>query len=117
VKPSVRRVQVRHWGLLAVATIGALVAGRPGPGGVLLGGGVMGLSVILYVVGFRLLIGRGGKLLAIGLLFVKLAALIGLGWLAFTAGTTHRPDPLGFALGVSCFPLAAVWEAMVVRER
>lgn len=115
-QPSVRRVQLRHWGLLGLATAAAGLAGRPGAGGVLLGGGAIGLSAFLYAAGLRALLVRGGKLLAIGLLFVKLAALIGLGWLAFTAGT-HRPDPLGFAFGVSCFPLAAVWEAMVVRQR
>ena len=115
-RPSASRVQVRHWFLLAVAAAGAALAGRPGVGGVLLGGGVIGLSAFLYAAGFRVLLVRGGKLLAIVILFVKLAALIGLGWLAFTAGT-HRPDPLGFALGVSCFPLASVWEAVAVRGR
>jgi len=115
VTPSTSRIQVRHWCLLGVAATGAALAGRPGLGGVLLGGGAIGLSAFLYAAGLRVLVVRGGKLLAIVILFVKLAALIGLGWLAFTAGT-HRPDPLGFALGVSCFPLAAVWEAMAVRR-
>ena len=114
-QPSIRRVQLRHWGLLGLASGVAALAGRPGIGGVALGGGAIGLSAFLYAAGLRALLMRSGKLLAIGILFVKLAALIGLGWLAFTAGT-HRPDPLGFALGVSCFPAAAVWEAMAVRQ-
>jgi len=40
---------------------------------------------------------------------------VGLGWLAFTSRTVLRPDPIGFALGLTCFPLAAVWEAVRTR--
>jgi len=84
-------------------------------GGVLLGGGAVGLSVLLYAVALRALLGRVGPRLAIGLLFVKLLAFLGLGWCAFTSGREHRPDPIGFAVGLTCFPVAAVWEAMRVR--
>jgi len=84
-------------------------------GGVLLGGGAIGLSVLLYAVALRALLGRVGPRLAIGLLFVKLLAFLGLGWWAFTSGREHRPDPIGFAVGLTCFPVAAVWEAMWVR--
>jgi hypothetical protein len=84
-------------------------------GGVLLGGGAIGLSVLLYAVALRALLGRVGPRLAIGLLFVKLLAFLGLGWWAFTSGREHRPDPIGFAVGLTCFPVAAVWEAMRVR--
>jgi hypothetical protein len=84
-------------------------------GGVLLGGGAIGLSVLLYAVALRALVGRVGPRLAIGLLFVKLLAFLGLGWWAFTSGREHRPDPIGFAVGLTCFPVAAVWEAMRVR--
>jgi len=54
--------------------------------------------------------------LAIGILFVKLVAFLGLGWLVFAASEELRPDPLGFAVGVSCMPVAAVWEAVRARR-
>jgi hypothetical protein len=93
----------------------AWVVGAPGAGGVLCGGGMIGLSVILYAAGLSVLLRRGRPSLAIGLLFVKLLAFLGLGWLAFASGEGRRPDPIGFALGLTCFPVAAVWEAMRVR--
>jgi hypothetical protein len=113
--PSLARIQGRHWALVLGAAWLAAVAGNPGAGGVLLGGGVIGLSVLVYAVGLRTVLRRTHPLLAIGLLFAKLAAFLGLGWLAFTAGREHRPDPIGFAVGVTCFPAAAVWEAMRAR--
>ena len=91
------------------------VAGCPGAGGVLLGGTVIGASVLIYAAGFEALAHRTGSQLAIGMLFVKLAAFLGLGWLLFTSGVENRPDPIGFALGLTCFPAAAVWEAMRAR--
>lgn len=82
----------------------------------LLGGATIGLSVLLYAIGFRAIgIGRVGPRLAIGLLFVKLVAFLSLGWVVFTWGREQRPDPIGFALGLTCFPAAAVWEAMRAR--
>ena len=113
--PDLDRVQIRHWTLLAAVTAVSAVAGRPGVGGVVLGGSVIGFSVLLYALGLRAVLQRTRPILAIGLLFAKLAAFLGLGWLAFTAGKEHRPDPLGFAVGVTCFPAAAVWEAMRTR--
>ena len=113
--PSLSRLQARHWALVALAAGGSGAAGRPGVGGVLLGGGVIALSVLLYSAGFRALAGRVGPRLAIALLFAKLLAFLGLGWLAFASGREHRPDPIGFAVGLTCFPVAAVWEAMRVR--
>jgi hypothetical protein len=113
--PSLVRIQQRHWALVLGAALLAALAGKPGAGGVLLGGGAIGLSVLLYALGLRSVLRRAHPLLAIGLLFAKLAAFLGLGWLAFTAGKDHRPDPIGFALGVTCFPAAAVWEAMRAR--
>jgi hypothetical protein len=76
---------------------------------------VIGLSVFLYWIGLRSLVGRAGPHLAIALLFVKLLAFLGLGWWAFASGRENRPDPIGFAVGLTCFPVAAVWEAMRVR--
>lgn len=114
---SLSRLQTRHWGLVALSTAVAAGLGRPGAGGVLLGGAAIGLSVLVYSVGLRAMMHRMRPRLAIGLLFVKLAALVGLGWLAFAAGRERHPDPVGFALGVTCFPVAVVWEAMRARGR
>lgn len=113
--PSASRVQLRHWGLVAVAALVAFALGRPGVGGVLLGGGAIGLSTFLYAAGFKVVMRSGSPRLAIGILFVKLAAFLGLGWLVFSSGE-YRPDPMGFALGVSCLPTAAVWEAVRTRK-
>jgi hypothetical protein len=112
---SLSRLQARHWGLVGVVAALAAVLGTPGPGGVLCGGGMIGLSVVLYAAGLRVLLRQARPSLAIGLLFVKLLAFLGLGWLAFASGEGRRPDPIGFALGLTCFPAAAVWEAMRVR--
>jgi multisubunit Na+/H+ antiporter MnhB subunit len=100
--------------LVGVATCTSLLLGHPGPGGILLGGAAIGLSVLLFAVGFGPLVRRRPRL-AIGVLFVKLLGLVGLGWLAFTSRTVLRPDPIGFALGLTCFPVAAVWEAVRTR--
>ena len=110
--PSLSRLQARHWILVALAAAAGGLAGRAG--GVVLGGGAIGLSVALYVVALGAFLRRRHARLAIGILFVKLAALLGLGWLAFASRRFH-PDPIGFAVGVSCFPAAAVWEAMRAR--
>jgi hypothetical protein len=112
---SLSRLQARHWLLVALAVGISAAVGRPGMGGVLAGGGVIGLSVLLYSVGLRTLLGSARPRLAIALLFVKLLAFLGLGWWAFASGREHRPDPIGFAVGLTCFPVAAVWEAMRVR--
>lgn len=100
---------------MALAAGVAAAFGRPGAGGVVLGGGVIGLSVLLYVIGLGAVLRRGRPRLAIGVLFVKLLAFLALGWFAFAAGEHVRPDPIGFAVGLTCFPVAAVWEAMRAR--
>lgn len=113
--PSASRVQIRHWALVALAAFASYVVWRPAVYGVLLGGGAIGLSTFLYTVWFGIASRRGSPRLAIGVLFVKLAAFLGLGWLVFSSGE-YRPDPMGFALGVSCLPTAAVWEAVRTRK-
>lgn len=109
------RIQTRHWVLVAAATMLAALAGAPGPGGVAVGGATIGLSLALYATLFKAALWGGRRRLAIGLLFGKLAAFLGLGWLAFTSGSV-RPDPLGFAIGVTCCPAAIVWEAVRGRK-
>jgi hypothetical protein len=106
---------VRHWGLTTLALATAFVLGQPGPGGIVLGGGFIALSALLYGAGARALIRRPRPRLAIALLFVKLAAFLGLGWFVLASGRDHCPDPIGFVVGLTCFPMAAVWEAMRVR--
>ena len=110
--PNLSILQVRHWVLVLVVAGALAAAGSHTTGGVLLGGATIGLSVFLYAVGLRALLRRSSPRLAIGVLSVKLLAFLGLGWFAFTSGGEHRPDPIGFAIGITCFPAAAVWEAM-----
>jgi hypothetical protein len=109
--PDLRRVLARHLTLTACAVLCVTVVGGVGPGGVVLGGGVIALSLWLYAALFQLTVRGGRRRLAITLLFAKLAAFLGLGWLAFASGS-GRPDPLGFALGVTCLPAAVVWDAV-----
>jgi hypothetical protein len=116
VAPSLERLQRRHWGLVLLVAVVAWLAGRPGAGGVALGGGAIGLSLFVYALVFRSVVGRPRPRLAIALLFVKLAALLGLAWFAFSV-RQPRPDPIGFAVGVSCLPVSAVWEALSTRRR
>ena len=104
------RLQARHWILVVLTAAIAALVGSPGAGGVLLGGAMMGLSLAVYTALFHVAVRGGRRRLAIGLLFGKLAAFLGLGWLAFASGSV-RPDPLGFAFGVTCCPAAVVWEA------
>jgi hypothetical protein len=111
---DLRRIVRRHVVLVSVVALAALTVGV-GPGGVALGGGLIALSVWLYGTLFELVVGAGRRRLAIVLLFAKLAAVLGLGWLAFASGR-GRPDPLGFALGVTCFPAAVVWDAVRGRK-
>ena len=112
---SLSRLQMRHWALVALSAAGFGVAGGAGAAGVLLGGAAIGLSVLVYAGGAVLVLRRARPRLAIGLLSVKLLAFLGLGWLAFASGREYRPDPIGFAVGITCFPAAAVWEAMRAR--
>jgi len=79
-------------------------------------GAAIGVSTLVYAVGFLAMVRRQSRRLAFGVLFVKLALFAGLGWLVFSASKAYRPDPLGFAMGVSCLPVAAVWEAIRARK-
>jgi len=60
-----------------------------------------------------------GRRAGLGMLLqvVKGTVLLGLGWLAFAAQPEYRPDPVGFAVGVTCLPLAALAEAGRARRR
>ncbi len=115
--PNLSRLQARHWALVALFAAAAAALGWRAVGGIVLGGAAIGLSLFVYEAVFRLVVKPGRSHLAIALLSVKLLAFLGLGWMAFNSGRDHRPDPLGFAAGVTCLPLAAVWEAWRTRAR
>ncbi len=112
---ELRDLQLRHWVLVATTASLALLVGTPGPAGVAVGGAAMGVSLALYTTLFDLVVRGGRRRLAIGLLFAKLTAFLGLGWLTFASGSV-RPDLLGFACGVTCCPAAIVWGAMRGRK-
>ena len=84
--------------------------------GVVVGGAAIGLSSLLYAAVFLAVLRRRSGRLAFGILSVKFAAFLGLGWLVFAASEAYRPDPVGFVVGVSCMPVAAVWEAIRARR-
>jgi hypothetical protein len=71
--------------------------------------------VLLYAGMARTLVVGERRRLAIVLLFAKLLLFLALGWLVLGSGRAHGLDPGGFVLGVTCFPAAAVWEAVRVR--
>jgi hypothetical protein len=112
---SLSRLQARHWGLVVGATLLAMFWGLPRAAGTLVGGALIGLSLLVYVAGAKIILARLQPRLAIGLLFVKLLAFLGFGWLILVSDL-YRPDPLGFVVGVTCFPLATVWEAIGARD-
>lgn len=85
-------------------------------GGVVVGGAAIGLSTFLYAALFAAAVKGSSRRLAFAMLFVKLAAFLGLGWLVFVASEAYRPDPLGFVVGISCMPVAVVWEAVRARK-
>jgi hypothetical protein len=104
--------------MVALGGAAALVCWATGwlaPGGVAAGATVVVISLWLYRQLFLAAIIQGRRRLAIGLSFVKLAGLLILGWWVFS-GPTWAPDPVGFAVGVSCLPAAAVWEAFETRK-
>jgi hypothetical protein len=107
---TVEGVQVKLL-LLGVATASLGLLLRPSLSlGIVVGAGFVSMSVWLYARLFDAAIRTGRRRLALGLTFVKLAAFLALGWVAMSwgAGSVH---PLGFAIGVTCLPLAALWEA------
>ncbi len=112
---SARRFQLTHWGLVCLTATAAWAAGRPWVWGILVGGGVVGVLTLIHAGALTVMLRRGSNRLAVLIVAVKFAASLGLAWLAFSAGDL-RPDPLGFALGVTCLPVAAVCEALRARS-
>ena len=98
--------------LLGIGTAVAMcLAGWTRAGGVLLGVGITSLSLWLYAQIFEAAVRTGRRRLAIALTFVKLAAFLALGWGAMRWGARFV-DPMGFAIGVTCLPIATLWEAL-----
>ncbi len=114
--PSASRFQATHWLLTAgVAAVAWSVVGLPLAWGVLVGGAAIGLSTVIWAGSLDVIM-RGGRVrLAVGIIFVKVAAVLALGWLALYGGA-YRPDPVGFSIGVTCLPIAAILEAIRVRK-
>jgi hypothetical protein len=98
-----------------VVTI-SLVASSPRTWGILLGVGLVASSLWLYAVLFDVVVRRGRRRLALGLTFAKLALLLALGWWVVVRGA-GKIDLLGVAVGVTCLPLAALWEALTARGK
>ena len=113
--PSVSGVQQKIAALGVVALATSMAIGQPGPLGVLLGAGLVATSLWLYAKLFDAVFRTGRRRLALGLTFVKLAAFLALGWWAMSRGA-GAIDPLGVAVGVTCLPLAALWEALQARR-
>jgi hypothetical protein len=113
--PSASRFQLTHWVLVAAAAGAAWATGRPWALGILAGGAVIGVLTLLHAGALTVMLRRGSARLAVVVVAVKLLASLGLAWLALSAGD-YRPDPMGFALGVTCLPVAAVCEALRARR-
>jgi hypothetical protein len=114
--PSVNGVQRKIAALGAAAVAINLVTSRSRTWGILLGIGLVASSLWLYAVLFDVVVRRGRRRLALGLTFAKLALLLVLGWWVVVRGA-GKIDPLGLAVGVTCLPLAALWEALTVRGK
>jgi len=102
--------------LVGVLGLAAALWARDRWWGIAVGGAAIGVSTFLYATLFAVVVKGASRRLAFWMLFVKLATFLGLGWLVFAASETYRPDPLGFVVGVSCMPIAVVWEAIRARK-
>jgi hypothetical protein len=113
--PSIRRVQWKIAALALLATGAGTIGGRPQPAGVLLGAALVASSLWIYATVLEAVLRSGSRRLALGLTFVKLCGFLALGWWAMRRGA-GAIDPLGVAAGITCLPLAAVWEALQARR-
>jgi hypothetical protein len=107
-----RYIELLHAGLVCAAAALGWATGRLGPGSVVLGGALMSGNVWIFKRLFGFLVRRQPRpRLAIALLFAKLPALLALLWLV-TRARVVAIDGVGVAVGVTCFPLAAVIVAL-----
>ena len=112
---SAKRFQLTHWALVGLAAAAAWLAGKPWVWGILLGGGAIGLLTLIQAGTLTVMLRRGSTRLAVLIIAVKFAASLGLAWLALSAGDL-RPNPVGFAIGLTCLPVAVVCEAIRARR-
>ena len=112
--PSVSGIQLKIAALGALAAVVCAALGRPGVWGVLFGVALVMSSLWTYAILFNAAVRTGDRRLALGLPFVKLAAFLALGWWVITRGA-GAIDPLGVAVGITCLPVAAVWEALTTK--
>lgn len=113
---GVGRFQATHWALVGGVAIACGSADLVSPTSVVAGGAVAGALTAANAIAFRTAVRQRRAGVAFGLLGAKTALLLGLGWLAFAARPEYRPDPAGFAVGVTCLPLAALVEAWRARR-
>ncbi|MCW5889373.1 MAG: hypothetical protein KIT14_02350 [bacterium] len=112
---SASRFQATLWLMVVAVALLAWVLGLPYAWGILVGGAAVGFSTAIWAASLQIIL-RGGRVrLAVGIVFVKVAAVLALGWLALYGGA-YRPDPMGFAIGVSCLPIAVACEAIRMRK-
>jgi predicted permease len=104
-----------HWALVVATATAAWLAGKPWVWGIVIGGGAIGLLTLIHAGALTVMLRRGSTRLAVLIVAVKFAASLGLAWLALSAGDL-RPDPVGFALGLTCLPVAVVCEALRARR-
>jgi hypothetical protein len=112
---NARRFQLTHWALVGLVATAAWLAGKPWVWGILVGGAAIGLLTLIHAGALTVMLRRGSTRLAVAVVAVKFAASLGLAWLALSAGDL-RPDPVGFALGLTCLPVAVVCEAIRARR-
>lgn len=113
---AIDRLQRDHWGCVVLAALVSLLAGRDVALSVVLGGAAISGAALLYTWIFQLALRKQSTRLAILLLFVKLAGFLGLGWWILVNGRGHL-QPIGFAIGVTAFPVAAVRAALRGKDR
>ena len=113
--PSISRVEWKIAALALLAAGAGSILGKPQPIAVVLGAALVASSVWIYAVVLDAVLRRGDRRLALGLTFVKLCGFLALGWWAMSLGSGAM-DPLGVAAGITCLPLAAVWEALEARR-
>ena len=113
--PSIRRVQWRIAGLALLCMGAGTALGRPQPAGVFLGAALVASSLWIYGIVLDAVLRSGDRRLALGLTFVKLSGFLALGWWAMRWGA-GAIDPLGVAAGITCLPMAALWEALEARR-
>lgn len=114
-RPSISRVQWKIAALALLAMGAGSLLGKPQPTAVVLGAALVASSVWIYAAVLDAVLRSGSRRLALSLTFVKLCGFLTLGWWAMRLGA-GAIDPLGVAAGITCLPLAAVWEALDVRR-